>query len=173
MSAPRVLRVLVTVLPVIFSSCGPSVEIIDVPAGSSVTDVLATNIYAPFDRETLLGGHSKAEEAYGEPDDYRADKERDADYREYIAKHGRIRICEALVESREYETAHLLRHLEFYPGKLYLADFIRPEYLPKVPDDTADSTWRFSVLPSDEAWVLTVEVDGRAVVKVIDSPRHW
>ena len=164
---------LVTVLPVIFSSCGPSVEIIDVPAGSSVTGVLATNIYAPFDRETLLGGHSKAEEAYGEPDDYWADKERDGAYAEYVAQHGRIRIYEALMESREYETAYLLRRLEFYPGKLYLEDLIRREHLPQVPNNATDSTWRFSVLPSDEAWVLTVEVDGRAVVKVVDSPGHW
>ncbi len=75
----------------LLASCGQNWETVDVPQGTTMSQVLALDIYAPFRRAVLL---RDPESTYGPSKDSGSEGEgsHHVFYSEYVGKHGRIRI---------------------------------------------------------------------------------
>ncbi len=143
------------------NACRGDWQEVELRKGTSVADVISIDLYAPFDRSTLLG---RPEVTYGEPRRFGTDKK--GYFKEYVGQHGRIRIYEETYDDGEgWESA---QWLEMYPGKMYLREVVRSPYLRKV--DVANGEWKLSLVPADGSWYLTLGLDGETVTRVADLP---
>jgi len=136
-------------------SCSRNWKSVEIPAGKT-----------PKDRESLLHG---AEEAYGRPRDSGTggSKKDWVSWKEYVGKHGRIRVNDESYETEEgWATT---QWIEIFPGGLYLDDIVRGEYLNNV--SRKKGRWKLSIYPPQSPWCLTLELDGNAVVKINDIQR--
>lgn len=163
-SRPRILFLAAYCLAL--GSCSDDWKRVQLPNGTAVTDVLLVDLYGPFDRSTLL---RNSEDAYGEPRSSGSESKGNDHvfFKEYVGKHGRIRVYEEAYQSEAgWESA---QWLEVYPGKLYLRDVIRKQYLADV--GVANGNWKLSLMPSDRSWHLTLELNGEAITRIADLPR--
>jgi hypothetical protein len=58
--------------------------------------------------------------------------------------------------------------LEVYPGRLYLHDVIKKEYLEKLPRQMPKGRWKLYIAPPEHPWHLTLDLDGNAVIRITD-----
>ena len=151
---------------VVVQSFGVKWEVVKLPVGTKLDDVLVTNLYEPFDRSTLL---ENASDAYGEPTDSGSEgtsKDR-VYFREYVGRHGRIRVYDEAYGTEDDWVSKTW--LELTPGALYLKDVIDRKYLSGIA--TPQGIWKMYLRPDDRSWSVTLELNRRAVTKVVDQSK--
>jgi hypothetical protein len=137
-------------------------ETIEVEEGLQIEDVLAIELYTPYERGDLL---RNPEEVNGAPNSRGLTGDRDqVAYSEYVGELGRIRV---LFEtwSNPYNGG-AQTWLEVFPGALYLRELLKDRYLNGIP--IRDDEWTLDIRSEDPRRYLVVQLDGDAVVHIAD-----
>jgi hypothetical protein len=153
---------------IFFTGCEKRWQEIELSNDVTLESVLQLSYLEPFDRELLL---RSAEKAYGEPrySGSEGDNNEHVFFEEYVGVHGRVRIYSS--EAASVEGWESSRWLEVRVSKLYLEDILKEEVYKKAK--TMDGNWKLSVGPENGEWCLTMELEGRAVVKLAEMNREW
>lgn len=156
-------HLLFVIVGMILTACGDQEIVVEIPAGTPLKKVINIDIYAPFERTILL---NDPETEYGQPKNG-GSKSKGNHYvffDEYVGKHGRIRIYnEAYQSERGWESNEWL---EVFTGGLYLDDVIHHEYIKEI--EIKEGRWKLYFRPQNRSWYLTLELEGKAVTKIID-----
>ena len=144
-------------------------QTIELAEGLNPSDVLAMDVYSPFDREVMLGrGDDLPEDLYGKPADSGSEGDGES-WIEYLTEHGRIRQYTSIYNDRDMGMT-MIQWAEIYPGKLYIADVVKGEFL--VGIELGENDWRLSIDCRSPSWRskrIMINLDGRVVTRIKET----
>lgn len=152
---------LCAIFPVLLNCCSSKEgkgQVINVDSGTKLSSVLKTPIFSPFDVGKLLSDNP--EDLYGDPDNILDLGDRCWGY-EYIGTHGRVRLChEDFQDESGWTSAYWI---VLYPGKLYINDVIKPEFLSGIVSQEGESG--LLIMAGSKEWTLILEMDSNAITR--------